>query len=84
MISVELPWSRINLKLFQRFIWKENTGDLYALIGDEVIEQKAGKCTHGLRKFYSSTAKKAVNGVSFFGFSWVNLRTGKSAPVLGL
>lgn len=81
MISVELPWSRINLKLFERFIWKENSGDLYALVGDEVVEQKAGNCTHGLRKFYSSTAKKAVNGVNFFGFSLVNLRTGKSAPV---
>ena len=54
---------------------------MYRLIGDEAVAQKAGSSTYGLRKFFSSTAQRAVNGVNFFGFSIVNLGTGDTTPL---
>jgi putative transposase len=83
MIRIEIPWLTINLSLFKYFVLdkKAQGADLYALVGDEVVEAKAGKSTYGMRKFYSSTAKRSLSGVDFFGFTLVNLRTGKTAPV---
>jgi len=45
------------------------------------VEKKAGKKTFGMRQFYSTTAKRPVSAVDFFGFSLVNLRAGKTAPM---
>jgi hypothetical protein len=81
MIALEIPWTLINLRLFQCFVWQQKEADVYALIGDEVVEGKAGSATYGMRKFYSTTARRAIPAVNFFGFSLVNLRTGKTTPV---
>lgn len=81
MIALEIPWMLINLRLFQCFVWQQKEADAYALIGDEVVEGKAGSATYGMRKFYSTTARRAIPAVNFFGFSLVNLRTGKTSPV---
>jgi putative transposase len=74
-----VSWELINLQLFHWFIRRE--GVVYALIADEVVEGKAGHQTHGIRMFFSTTARRAIQAVNFFGFSLVDLSTGKTAPL---
>jgi putative transposase len=83
LIATELPWTAFNLCMFYHHVYKkvDSPNKLFALIADEVVEQKAGKATYGLRKFFSSTRKKAISGVNFFGFSIVNLCTGETSPL---
>ena len=81
IIATEISWLSINISLFKHFICPLSVSQPHGLIGDEVVEKKAGKETFGMRKFFSTTSQKAVNGVDFFGFSTVNLSTGETAPL---
>jgi len=36
------------------------------------VENKSGKNSHGISKFYSSTSAKVINGVFFFGISLID------------
>jgi hypothetical protein len=83
VIASEIPWTAVNLCLFYHFVWQEwcKSKASHALVADEMVQKKAGKSTHGMRQFYSSTAKKAVNGVNFVGITAVNLQNGETAPL---
>lgn len=72
----DVNWLLIRLMLFKHFIY--NSKHQYLLVGDETVESKAGKNTHGINRFYSSIAQRAINSVSFLALSLVDITTEKS------
>jgi putative transposase len=52
-------------------------------VADETVEGKSGKHSHGISKFYSSTAGEAINGVCFFGMSLVDVQS-KTSYMMGV
>jgi DDE superfamily endonuclease len=56
-------------------------GDVYLLVGDEVVVTKAGKTTHGLDRFFSSLYGKPVPGLAFFTMSLVSVQGRRSFPM---
>ena len=69
-------WVTIRVHIFTHFCF--DRAHVYIYVADESVEGKSGKSSHGLSKFYSSTATKAINGVCFFGISLVELKSGTS------
>jgi putative transposase len=57
-------------------------GKGYILAADEVVVSKAGKKTHGLGRFYSSLAQRAIPGISFLVVSLVDVDKRRSYPLL--
>jgi len=55
--------------------------DVYLLVGDECVTPKAGKCTHGLDRFFSSLYGKPIPGVAFFTLGLVNTRARRAYPL---
>jgi putative transposase len=74
-----LDWVVIRLLLFRTFIY--DATHHYLLVGDETVEDKAGRHTHGVSRFYSSIYKQAINSVSFLAFSFVDVSTRKSSLI---
>lgn len=60
----------MNWQIVKEHIW-DGESEL-VLAGDETVVTKAGKKTHGLDRFFSSIAKRAVPGLSFFAISVIN------------
>ena len=58
-------------------------GDVYLVAGDAVIVTKAGKCTHGLDRFFASLYGKPVPGLAFFTLSLVSVQARRSFPMRG-
>jgi putative transposase len=54
---------------------------VYLLAGDDVVVSKAGKSTHGLGRFYSSIAQRAIPGLSFLALSLVDVEQRRSYPL---
>jgi hypothetical protein len=74
-----LPWKAIQWLFFrERFLVPE---DEYIVAGDEVVVSKAGKETHGLDRFFSGIQQRVIPSLSFFAFSMVNVREGRSYPL---
>jgi putative transposase len=71
-----LNWLVIRLILFKQFVYQPSRQ--YLLVGDETVEGKVGKHTHGINRFYSSIAQRAINSVSFLALSLVDIKTEKS------
>ena len=74
-----LDWTLIRLLIFIRFVY--NSSHHYLITADETVEDKAGKATHGIGLFYSSTSKRAINSVSFLNLSLVDTLTEKSSMI---
>lgn len=68
--NTKVKWCRLNWQLVKHHIWDGATE--LVLAGDETVVTKAGKQTHGLDRFFSSIAKRAVPGLSFFAISVIN------------
>jgi len=75
-----VDWLMINLFLFKHFVHKKR--QRYLLAADETVRPKAGKRTHGLRRFYLSLAKPVIKSVSFLAVSIIDIEKKKSC-VLG-
>lgn len=75
----DLDWTVIRLLIFVRFVY--NPSHHYLIAADETVEGKAGKATHGIGLFYSSTNKKVINSVSFLNLSLVDTVTEKSSMI---
>jgi hypothetical protein len=75
----DLDWTLIRLLLFVRFVY--NPSHHYLIAADETVEGKAGKATHGIGLFYSSTNKRVINSVSFLNLSLVDTVTEKSSMI---
>lgn len=54
---------------------------VYLLAGDEVVVNKAGKKTHGVGRFYSSLAQRAIPSVSFLALSLIDVEARRSYPL---
>ena len=69
-LKLNYNWILIRVRLFKHYIL--DSSKVYLLVADETVEGKAGICSHGISKFYSSTAGKPIKGVCFFGMSLVD------------
>ena len=69
-------WHLINLILFKKFIYQK--GKTYLLAADETVEDKAGKSTYGIGRFYSSTIQRVIKSVSFLAISIIDIDEQKS------
>lgn len=76
----EVNWLLVNLLLFKSFVYR--SGKHYLLAADETVKAKAGKCTHGIGRFYSSIAKQVIKSVSFLVVSVIDVET-ETSYVLG-
>ena len=74
-----LPWASLFWLFFRTHLFAPE--DVYLLAGDEVVVTKAGKCTHGLDRFFSSLYGKPVPGLAFFALSLVSTQQRQSFPV---
>ena len=74
-------WIEIRVRIFSHFCSGGdplNSSRVYILVADETVEGKVGACSHGISKFYSGTAGRAIKGVCFFGMSLVDTVSGTS------
>lgn len=53
----------------------------YLLAGDEVVEAKAGKKTHGVGRFYSGLAQRVIPSISVLALSLVDVESRQSYPL---
>jgi putative transposase len=65
-----IPWATLFWVFFRHHVYRP--GDVYLLVGDEVIATKAGKHTYGLDRFFASLYGKPVPGLAFFTLSLVS------------
>lgn len=56
--------------------------DVYLLVGDECVVDKAGKHTYGLGRFFSSLYGRPIPSVAFFALSLVSTRQRRSYPTM--
>lgn len=74
-----LPWPLLFWEFFRTQLY--HADDVYLLVGDECVTPKAGKCTHGLDRFFSSLYGKPIPGVAFFTLGLVNTRERQAYPL---
>ena len=74
-----IPWGILFWVFFRHYV--HCPGDVYLVAGDEVIVTKAGKCTHGLDRFFASLYGKPVPGLAFFTLSLVSVQARRSFPM---
>lgn len=77
--STVMPWATLFWVFFRQHIYCP--GDVYLLVGDEVVTTKAGQHTHGLDRFFASLYGKPVPGLAFFALSLVSTRQRRSFPI---
>ena len=64
-------WSKMKIILFEKFLFSEN--DTYVIAADECVEDKAGKSTFGIGRFFSSISGKVIRSISFLHFSLLSI-----------
>ncbi len=74
-----IDWLLLRLLLFRAFIYQPDHH--YLLAGDETVEDKAGKHTFGIGRFYSSLSQRAIRSVSFLALSFIDAQTRKSSLI---
>jgi putative transposase len=77
--SQALPWAMLFWVFFRQHVYR--AGEVYLLVGDEVVATKAGKHTHGLDRFFASLYGKPVPGLAFFALSLVSIQQRRSFPI---
>jgi putative transposase len=77
--SQALPWAMLFWVFFRQHLYRP--GEVYLLVGDEVVATKAGKHTHGLDRFFASLYGKPVPGLAFFALSLVSIQQRRSFPI---
>jgi hypothetical protein len=74
-----IPWATLFWVFFRHHVYRP--GEVYLLVGDEVVATKAGKQTYGLDRFFSSLYGKPVPGLAFFTLSLVSTQQRHSFPI---
>ncbi len=74
-----LPWATLFWVFFRHQVYR--SGEVYLLVGDEVVVTKAGKLTHGLDRFFASLYGKPVPGLAFFTLALVSVQARRSFPI---
>ena len=77
--STVIPWALLFWVFFRQHVYCPD--DVYLAAGDEVIVTKAGKCTHGLDRFFASLYGKPVPGLAFFTLSLVSVQKRRAFPM---
>ena len=77
--STVIPWAILFWVFFRQHVYCPD--DVYLAAGDEVIVTKAGKCTHGLDRFFASLYGKPVPGLAFFTVSLVSVQKRRAFPM---
>lgn len=77
--STVIPWATLFWVFFRQHVYRP--GDVYLLVGDEVVTTKAGKHTHGLDRFFASLYGKPVPGLAFFTLALVSTQQRRSFPL---
>lgn len=77
--ATTIPWELVFWVFFRTHLFAPD--DLYLIGGDETVTTKAGKHTHGLDRFFSSLAGKAVPGLAFFTLSLISIKQRRSFPI---
>jgi putative transposase len=77
--STVIPWAILFWVFFRQHVYCPD--DVYLAAGDEVIVTKAGKCTHGLDRFFASLYSKPVPGLAFFTLSLVSVQKRRAFPM---
>ena len=75
-----LDWQALNWALFKHFIL--DSEDVILIAGDTTTVTKAGKCTYGLGRYFSSIYNRAVPGVSFLCLSLVSVKRRCAFPIV--
>ena len=75
-----IPWGRLCWVFFREHLYDPES--VYLLAGDESIVAKSGDETHGLSRFFSSTAGKTIRGLAFFALSIISVKERRSYPML--
>ena len=70
--SKKINWKKIKIILFENFLYDKT--ETYVLASDECTEDKSGKSTHGINRFFSSIVGKVIPGIAFLHFSLINLK----------
>lgn len=78
--SSPLCWHVLNWQLIRHFMLKES--DVILIGGDATTVTKAGKTTFGVGRFFSSVYSRAVPGISFQVLSLIDVKRGRSWPLL--
>lgn len=74
-----IPWALVYWWFFRVQLYQP--GDVYIMGGDECVTPKAGDCTYGLDRFFSSLYGKPIPGVAFFTLGLINTRERQCSPV---
>src|SRR2546423_10476178 len=74
-----IPWATLFWVFFRHHVYRP--GDVYLLVGDEVVATKAGKHTYGMDRFFASLYGKPVPGLAFFTLSLVSTEQRHSFPI---
>lgn len=74
-----LPWPLLFWEFFRTQLYQ--AADVYLQVGDECVTPKAGKCTQGLERFFSSLYGKPIPRVAFFTLGLVNTRARRAYPL---
>src|SRR5215475_7365302 len=79
LFSTVMPWAILFWVCFRHHVYCPD--EVYLAAGDEVIVTKAGKCTHGLDRFFASLYGKPVPGLAFFTVSLVSVQQRRAFPM---
>jgi hypothetical protein len=74
-----IPWATLFWVFFRHHVYCP--GDVYLLVGDEVVATKAGTPAYGLDRFFASLYGKPVPGLAFFTLSLVSTTQRHSFPI---
>ena len=74
-----IPWATLFWVFFRQHVYR--LGDVYLLVGDEVVATKAGKHTYGLDRFFASLYGKPMPGLAFFTLALVSVQQRRSFPL---
>ena len=74
-----LDWATLLWAVVRNHLLKADR--VYLLAGDDVVISKAGQCTYGLGRFYSSLAGRPIPGLSFLALSLIDVTARRSYPL---
>ncbi|MGB0468935.1 MAG: transposase, partial [Pontibacterium sp.] len=78
--ATSICWHELNWHLIRHFMLKE--AEVILIGGDATTVTKSGKTTFGLGRFFSSIYSRAVPGISFQVLSLIDVKRGRSWPLL--
>ena len=74
-----INWLDIHWTLLKTHVLRRD--GVYLLAGDEVVEAKVGKRTHGVGRFYSGLAQRVIPSVSFLTLSVIDVEQRLAYPL---